>query len=218
MRTYTRFGSSLSPHSFTCHPIFMVHAHCVFLGLPRHLHSLPLPHLVSDHPVLPSARQLHLPGRGGRIPCATPLRTLAPWPRTTLPQDTSPTSTTSRRLMSTTPRNPLSSSGPPVTPTAMTSPSARCSLTLAEDEPIALKKKACRPVCRRQSVKIERGDPLFAPHFDSLVSSVRETQRHNSESEQIRILLGHQREQITVKQRFENTKSRPIMTEEALKS
>ena len=32
----------------------------------------------------------------------------------------------------------------------------------AEDEPITLKKKACRPVCRRQSVMIERGDPLFA--------------------------------------------------------
>ena len=33
---------------------------------------------------------------------------------------------------------------------------------LAEDEPITLKKKACRPVCRRQSVMIELGDPLFA--------------------------------------------------------
>ena len=33
---------------------------------------------------------------------------------------------------------------------------------LAEDEPITLKKKACRPVCRRPSVMVERGDPLFA--------------------------------------------------------
>ena len=32
----------------------------------------------------------------------------------------------------------------------------------AEDEPITLKEKACRPVCRRQSVMIERGNPLFA--------------------------------------------------------
>ena len=32
----------------------------------------------------------------------------------------------------------------------------------AEDEPITLKKKACRPVCRRQSVMIERGNLLFA--------------------------------------------------------
>ena len=32
----------------------------------------------------------------------------------------------------------------------------------AEDEPITLKKKACRPVCRRQSVMIERRNLLFA--------------------------------------------------------
>ena len=44
----------------------------------------------------------------------------------------------------------------------MTSPSARRSLTRAEDEPITLKEKACRPVCRRQSVMIEPGNPLFA--------------------------------------------------------
>ena len=33
---------------------------------------------------------------------------------------------------------------------------------LAEDEPITLKKKACRPACRRQSVMIERWNLLFA--------------------------------------------------------
>ena len=49
-----------------------------------------------------------------------------------------------------------------MTSTTMTSPSARRSLMRAEDELITLKKKACRPVCRRQSVIIERGDPLFA--------------------------------------------------------
>ena len=32
----------------------------------------------------------------------------------------------------------------------------------AEEEPITLKKKACRLVCRRQTVMIERGDQLFA--------------------------------------------------------
>ena len=42
---------------------------------------------------------------------------------------------------------------------------ARHSWMLAEDEPITLKKKASRPVCRRLSVMIERGDPLFAPHL-----------------------------------------------------
>ena len=67
----------------------MPHAHCVSLSLLRHLHLLLLPQrLLSDHFVLPSVRQLHLPGCGGHIPCATPLRTLAPWPRTSLPQNT----------------------------------------------------------------------------------------------------------------------------------
>ena len=60
---------------------------------------------------------------------------------------------------------------------------------------VTLKKKACRPVCRRPSVVTERRDPLFAPHLTQ-VSSVQETQRHSSESEQIRILLQRQREQI----------------------
>ena len=64
--------------------------------------------------------------------------------------------------MSNTSRSPRASSGQPMNSTTMTSPSARHSLTRAEDEPITLKKKACRPVCRRQSVMIERRDPLFA--------------------------------------------------------
>ena len=82
--------------------------------------------------------------------------------------------------MSNTPRSPRASSGSLMTSTTMTSPSARRSWTRAEDEPITLKKKACRPVCRRQSV----------------VSSAQETLRYNSESEQIRTLLERQREQI----------------------
>ena len=49
-----------------------------------------------------------------------------------------------------------------MTSTTMTSPSARRSLTRAEDEPITQKKKACRLFCRRQSVTMERGDPSFA--------------------------------------------------------
>ena len=47
--------------------------------------------------------------------------------------------------LSTTPRNPRSSSGSPKTSTTMTSPSARRSLMRAEDEPITLK-NACRLV------------------------------------------------------------------------
>ena len=82
-----------------------------------------------------------------------------------------------------------------MTSTTMTSPSARRSLMRAEDEPITLKKKACRPVCRRQSVMIELGDP-FVCSFESQVSSVQEIQRHNSQSEQIWNLLERHREQI----------------------
>ena len=41
--------------------------------------------IISDHLALPSARQLQLPRCGGQIPCAHLLRTLAPWPRTSLP-------------------------------------------------------------------------------------------------------------------------------------
>ena len=50
-----------------------------------------------------------------------------------------------------------------MTSTSMTSPWVRRSCTRAEDEPITLKKKACRLVCcRRQSVMIERGNLVFA--------------------------------------------------------
>ena len=57
-----------------------------------------------------------------------------------------------------------------MTSTTMMSPSARRSLhhcsprsekmMRAVDEPITLKTKVCRPVCRRPSVIVERGDPL----------------------------------------------------------
>ena len=50
--------------------------------------------------------------------------------------------------------------------------------------------------CLSSSVSDDRtGRPVVAP-FDSQVSSVQEIQRHSSESEQIRILLERQREQI----------------------
>ena len=65
----------------------------------------------------------------------------------------------------------------------------------AEDEPITLKKKkACRPVCRRQSVMMERENPLFCSDISH--ERCQETQRHNSENEQIVTLLERQREHI----------------------
>ena len=135
-----------------------VSSSCVGSDSLRLLHFPLFAHHLLSHPVLPPAHRLHLPGCGGQIPCALqPMRTLAPLPSTTLSQVMSPTTTTSRRLMNTTPRNPWSSSGPRMTSTSMTLPSARRSLMRTEDEPITLKKKVCRPVCRRPSVMIERG-------------------------------------------------------------
>ena len=88
--------------------------------------------------------------------------------------------------------------------------------TRAEDKSITLKKKACRPVCRRQSVIIERGDPLFAP-----VSSAQKKLREIP----LRVMrLGHSwsdkesKYSRTVKQRYENTNSNLITTEEVFKN
>ena len=115
-------GSRADKAQVRIHPT--LHAHVssccerCFCSL-RLLHSLLLLLHLSDHPVLPTARQLQLPLCGGQIPCALPLRTLAPWPRT-IPLVMSLTTTS----MSKTPRNPRSSSGPRMTSTTMTSPSA----------------------------------------------------------------------------------------------
>ena len=57
--------------------------------------------------------------------------------------------------------------------------------------------------------------------FGSLSSSVRENPCRNSENEQIRILLERQKKSrfsLIVEQRFRNTSSRPIMTEEVSKN
>ena len=132
---------------------------CVCSDSLRLLHfRLSADHLLSCHLVLPPARQLHLPRCGGQIPCALPLmRTLTLLPSTTLSQVTSPTTTTSRRLLNHTTGNPRSRMGPRMTSSTMTSPSARRSLhhcsprsekmMRAVDEPITLKKRVCRPVC-----------------------------------------------------------------------
>ena len=78
-------GSSLGPRSF--HLMFHVFMWCVRLIARSSTTHFPLPvhHLLSYHPVLPSPRQLHLPGCGGQIPCALPpMRTLPPLPSATL--------------------------------------------------------------------------------------------------------------------------------------
>ena len=82
----------------------------------------------------------------------------------------------------------------------MTTPSAWRSPPLftqerEDDELITLMTKVCRPVSGRPSVGHRTGRPVVE-QFDSQVSSVREIPSHSSESEQIRILLERQREQI----------------------
>ena len=64
----------------------------------------------------------------------------------------------------------------------------------AVDEPINLNKKVCRPVCRRP-VCHRTGRPVVK-QFDTQIPNVKEIPSHSSESEQIRILLERQREQI----------------------
>ena len=57
--------------------------------------------------------------------------------------------------------------------------------------------------------------------FDSQISSVQEIHRHNSESEQKKILLERQREQILADRQAEIRKHefrRQIMTEDVFKS
>ena len=145
----------------------MAQGSCVCSDSLRLLHfPLFAHHLLSYHPVLPRAHQLHLPPCCGQIPCALSLmRILAPLPSTTLSQVLSPTTATSWRLLNSTSRNPRSRIGPRMTLSTMTSPSVRRSLhhcsprsekmMRAVDQPITLK-KVCRPVSRRPSVLIER--------------------------------------------------------------
>ena len=124
----------------------------------------------------------------------------------------SPTTTSSQRLMSNTPRSPRASSGSLKTWTTMTSPSARRSLMRAEDEPITLKKKACRPVCRRQSVMIERGNPLFAvTQVTRKVKTLKTNRLGLSWTDK------GSKSSLTGTRRFESTNSRLIMTEEVHK-
>ena len=153
----------------------------------RHLHALMLcvwfsatsplssPCCLSSHlsSCFPPGHQLLHPRCGGQIPCALQLmRTLAPLPSTTLSQVMSPTTTTSRRLLNRTSRNPSARTGPwtRMTLRTMTTTSAwrslhHCSpksekMMRAVDELITLMTKVCRPASRRLSV-IERGDPLW---------------------------------------------------------
>ena len=130
----------------------------------------------------------------------------------------SPTTTSLQRRMFSTSRSPQASSGALLTSTTTTSPSVRRSLTRAEDEPITLKEKACRPVCRRrQCVVIERGNPLY-----SVMQVTRKVTKFRDKTLKTKRLGlswtdNASKSSLIVKRRFENTNSRPITTEEVFK-
>ena len=115
-RTYFNVTSTLAQvwraARISLHPIIM-RSWCGCSDSPRlSLPLLAVP-LLSYRPVHPLDSQLLLPRCGGQISCALSLRrTLAPLPSTTLSQVMSPTTTTSRRPLNFSSRNPPARTGP----------------------------------------------------------------------------------------------------------
>ena len=155
------------------------------------LHSLLLPHLLlSDHPVLPSARQLHLPGCGGQIRnSAEDLGTQAENepPTGYEPNDHFITEAYVEYTQesSSEQRFPDDFDYDDVTIGQTLLDACRRRADHSEEEGLSS--------CLSSSVSHDRtGRPVVC----RLVSSAQETQRHNSENEQIRTLLERQSEQI----------------------
>ena len=157
-------------HVISC--VIFMRSCCAFDSLRRLRSPLFAVYLLSYRLVSPLGLQLLLPRCGGQIPCALlVMRTLAPLPSTTLSQVLSPTTTTSRRLLNRTSRNPLARTGPCMIWSSMTTPSAwrslhHCSngsekMQRAVDKHMTLLTKVCRPASRRLSVMLEQGDLLL---------------------------------------------------------
>ena len=104
------------------------------------------------------------------------------------------------------------------TSTTTTSPSVRRSSMRAADEPITLKEKACRPVCRRrQWVMIEQWHPLSAvKQVTRKVTTFRDKTLKANKSG-LFWTDKWSKSLLIVKRRCENTNSRPIMAEEVSK-
>ena len=129
-------------------------------------------------------------------PCALPQRSRVPRTTSSPPQVMSPTTTPSRRLMSTSPRNPPASSGPP---------------NDFDHDDITIGQTLLN-ACRRRADHSEEEEGLSSCLSSSSINHDRTgkpvvdrdkshesgygIQRHNSENEQIRTLLDRQREQI----------------------
>ena len=107
--------------------------------------------------------------------------------------------------------------GTRMTSTTMTSPSARRSLTRAVDEPITLK-KACRLVCRRQSVIVERRDPLLA--VTRVTRKVAKFRDKTSKTNRFGLYWTDKgsKSSLTFTRRLNSTNSRQIITEEVYKN
>ena len=144
---------------------------CVCSDSLRLLHfPLSADHVLSYHPVLPPAHQLHLPRCGGQVPCALQLvRTVASLPSTTHSKVMSPTTriseTTEPYIQESSVENGSLNDIEYYDVTigeALSSP-----LFTQEREYDASRRrsyhsqdKVCRPASRRPSVMIERRDPL----------------------------------------------------------
>ena len=88
----------------------------------------------------------------------------------------------------------------------------------AVDELITLMMKDCRPVCRRPSV-MEPGDPFW----NSLTHKFQTSEKIRARAEKMSKsgFFWNDKESrfsLNLKQRFENTSSRPIMTEAVVRS
>ena len=121
--------------------------------------------------------------------------------------------------MSSSPRSPWPSNGSLKTSTSTISPSVRRSSMRAEDEPITLKEKACRPVYRRcQWDMMERWNQLFA--VTQVTRKVTKFRDKTLKTNRLGLSWTDKGSEssLTVKRRFENTNSRLIMTEEAYKN
>ena len=189
-------GSSLSPYSF--HVSSHRHGLCalcvsLIASTPPFNSSSWSPSL-SDHPVLPSARQLHLPGCGGHPLCnsAEDLGTLAEnepptgyepneYHMTEAYVEYNQESLGEQRFL-----DDFDYDDVTIGKTLLDA--CRRRADHSEEEGLSS--------CLSSSVSHDRKERPVVCSFDSQVSSVQETQRHNSESKQIRILMERQREQI----------------------
>ena len=125
------------------------------------------------------------------MPCVLPLRTLAPWPRTILPTAYEPNDHFTTEAY-------VEHTHESMSEQRLLDDFDYDDVTIGKTLFDACRRRAdhseeCLSSCLLSSVSHDRKE---RPVVCSLVSSAQETQRHNSENEQIGTLLERQREQI----------------------